>query len=124
MEERICTRCYLPLDPDAHGNSKMHLACSYEHKKERQKNKYKTGNPAKLTIQKNEIIAARLHKMDPSKQGYLDHRVSEAGFRFNCNTIRQTIQNEEINVMDQYGYSIKKNDDSTLIYFYHVSELK
>ena len=38
--ERNCRRCGRPLDPDAHGNQKMHTHCAYEHKKESQKENY------------------------------------------------------------------------------------
>ena len=123
MEERICPKCNEPLGPNIHGNRIMHLECAYEHKKERQKENYLIGNKAKLIIQKNEKAAALLYNMDPQKKGISHLQALEFGLSFNCPTIKWSHQNKTIFMIDQYGYSIEKNNDHPLIFFYHVSEL-
>ncbi len=124
MEERRCQLCDRLLDQNTHGNRKMHPECAYQEKKERQKENYPIGNPAKLMIQKNEKVAALLHKMDPNKNGISYVRAMELGLKFNCPTTKQSHLNRVIHMMDQYGYSIENNNHQTLIYLYHVSELK
>ena len=122
--ERYCLRCGRPLDPDAHGNQKMHPHCSYEHKKERQKEKYPIGNKAKIFIQKNESIAARLHKLDKDKKGISVYKVIEEGFKFDGPTEKINHLYNAIYMIEKYGYSIKEFPNETLIIFYHVSELQ
>ena len=125
MEEKICSYCNEPLDPMAHGNQRMHPECAYKHKMERQKNKYQIGNSAKLRIQKNEEILAQLHKQDPEKRGFPYRIVLENGLKFDCPYTERNSPhiNCGIFMFDQYGYSIDKLNNDTLIFIYHVSEL-
>jgi len=125
MEEKTCSCCTRPLDPMAHGNQHMHPECAYRQKRERQKRKYQIGNAAKLKIQKNEEILARLHKQDPEKRGFLYRIVMENGLKFDCPYTERNSPyiNGSIFMFDQYGYSLKKENNNTLIIAYHVSEL-
>ncbi len=122
--ERDCRRCHRPLDPDAHGNQKMHPHCAYEHKKEIQKEKYPVGNNAKKFIQKNEPIAARLYKLDKDKKGISVYKAMEEGFKFDGPTEKISHPNKTIYMIENYGYSIKESPNGPLIIFYHVSELQ
>ena len=125
MEERICDYCKRPLDPMAHGNQRMHPECAYRHKKERQIRRYQVGNIAKLKIQKNEKILAQLHEQDPEKRGFPYLMVLEYGLKFDCPSTERTRPYNDgiVYFFDQYGYSIKKQNNNTLIFVYHVSEL-
>ena len=125
MEERICPVCNEPLDPDSHGNQQIHPDCAYKRKKERQREKYKIGNEAKLRIQKNEKVLGFLHEMDTEKKGIPYLKAMEYGLKFDCPSIKfeSPILFKTINIFDRYGYSIEKIDNKTLIYIYHVSEL-
>jgi hypothetical protein len=123
-EIRICEICQRPLADDDHGNRKAHRSCAYVNKKQRQKEKYSVGNPAKLLIQKNEAVAAGLYKMDKQKQGILYTAVLEEGFKFNCPTTKRNHHNKIVYMMDQYGYAIEKIGSETLIFIYHESDLQ
>ena len=125
MEERICSYCKEPLDPMAHGNQRMHPQCAYWKKKDRQKNRYQIGNAAKLKIQKNEKILAQLHEQDPEKRGFPYLMVLEYGLKIDCPSTERTrsFNDSIVYIFDQYGYSIKTQNNNTLIFVYHVSEL-
>jgi len=125
MEERICSYCQEPLDPTAHGNQRMHPECAYRNKKERQNKKYQIGNAAKLQIQNNEAVLAQLHKQDPDKRGFPYRVVLENGLKFDCPYLEKNnpFTNSSIYMFDQYGYSISKINNNSLIFVYHVSEL-
>ena len=125
MEERICTECNLPLDPDAHGNKKMHTHCAYRAKKRRQKEMYQIGNAVKLKIQKNEVVLARLHKDDPFKLGFKYLDALEAGLKFNCpaSKVNDPVTGITIHFFDQYGYCLKQVNGQTVIVVYHISEI-
>ena len=124
---KLCKKCNeLMLDPDEqHGNRKYHETCAMEQKLERQKEKYKIGNEAKLKIQKTEAVLAQLYKMDPEKKGISYFRTIEIGLKFNtpCMQIKSSLLNKTINVFDQYGYYIETINNQTLIFICHVSEL-
>jgi len=125
MEERICPECNLPLDPDDHGNKKMHTTCAYSAKKRRQKELYMIGNEVKLKIQKNEVILAKIHKDDPYKQGihYLD--ALEVGLKFNCPSLidYDNKTGMKIYFFDQYGYCLKQVNGQTMVLAFHKSEM-
>ena len=125
MEERICRYCKEPIDPMAHGNQRLHPECAYEEKKDRQKSRYQIGNEAKLKIQKNEVILAKMHKQDPDKRGFPYRVALENGLKFDCPCTEQNSPyiNGSIYMFDQYGYSISQINNNTLIFVYHVSEL-
>ena len=84
MIQRVCQICNEALEPDAHGNRKMHVECAYTFKKQRQSENYLIGNKTKLMIQKNEKVAALLHKMDPNKNGISHLKALEFGLKFDC----------------------------------------
>ena len=123
MDERLCLKCGEPLEPDAHGNQKMHPHCAYGQKKELQKKKYKIGNQTKLSIQKNEAIAERLCKIDIGKQGIPYLKVMEEGFRFGARTQKLNHSQRIIHLIEEYGYEFVESLNGTLIVFYHESEL-
>ncbi len=124
---KSCKRCKeLMLDPEEkHGNRQYHMECAKEQKLERQKEKYKIGNEAKLKIQKTEAVLARLYKMDPEKKGVSYFQAIENGLQFNtpCRPIKHSLLNKTINVFDQYGYSVETINNQTLIFIHHVREL-
>jgi len=125
MKERLCSYCHEPLDPDAHGNQRMHPRCAYKYKKMRQKEKYQIGNSAKLQIQKNEAVLARIYKIDPDKNGISYLKALEYGLKFDCSCtkVENPFINNTIFMFDKYGYCIKEMKNQTLITVYHVSEL-
>lgn len=124
---KLCKKCKeLMLDPDErHGNRKYHKICAKEQKLERQKEKYKIGNDAKLKIQKTEAVLAHLYKMDPAKDGIPYFRALENGLQFNvpCRPIKHSLLNKTIFVFDEYGYSVETINNQTLIFIYHAREL-
>jgi hypothetical protein len=122
-ENRICKFCHKPLDSDEHGNRKSHTECSYKNKLCRQKQKYKVGNNAKLLIQKNEPLAARLHLMDKQKTGIPFTYAMELGFKFECPTFPRKHLNKTIHMFDKYGYVLETIKNEILIFIYHESEL-
>ena len=123
-EKRICKICLQPLADDCHGNRKSHEECAKKYKKQRQTEKYKIGNSAKLMIQKNESVAAYLYKMDQQKRG-VSHLVAlELGLKFSCPTTMREHLNKKIYFFDNYGYSIETVNGATLIYFYHENDLQ
>ena len=122
MNDRVCKICKEPLEPDAHGNRKMHEECAYTFKKQRQSENYLIGNEAKLMIQKNEKVAALLHEMDPYKKGISHLKALEFGLKFDCPTMKLFHQNKTVYMFDQYGYSIEGKNEQTLIIIYHESE--
>ena len=122
-EKRVCTFCHKPLDYDEHGNLKAHPECSYKNKLLRQKEKYKVGNTAKLMIQKNEAVAARLYEIDKQKNGIPFTYAMEQGFRFDCPTLTRKNLNKTINMFDHYGYVLETLKSEILIFIYHESEL-
>lgn len=122
--KRLCIRCKKPLDDNDHGNRKAHPDCAKNYKKQHQKEKYQIGNTAKLMIQKNEAIAARLYKLDEQKRGISYLYASELGLKFNCPSITREYGNKKIYFFDQYGYSIDTVNGSHLLFFYHESELQ
>lgn len=114
------------LEPDEqHGNRKYHETCAMEQKLERQKEKYKIGNEAKLKIQKTEAALTRLYKMDPEKNGISYFRAIEHGLQFNApyRLRENSLLDKTINFFDQYGYYIETINNQTLIFIYHESEL-
>ncbi|MGD0343198.1 MAG: hypothetical protein ABSA76_15970 [Bacteroidales bacterium] len=121
--ERFCKFCKKPLSSDEHGNRKSHLECSYKNKLYKQKQKYKVGNNAKLMIQKNEAVAARLYEMDKQKNGIPFTYAMEQGFRFDCPTLTRKNLNKTINMFDHYGYVLETLKSEILIFIYHESEL-
>jgi hypothetical protein len=123
-KKRICKICQQPLADDCHGNRKSHADCAKKYKKQHQTEKYKVGNSAKLLIQKNEAVAAHLYKLDQQKLGIPFTVAMELGFKFNCPTTKQIYLNKEINLLDQYGYSIETKKGEHLIFFYHEHELR
>jgi len=124
---KLCKRCKeLMLDPDEqHGNRQYHEKCAKEQKLERQKEKYKIGNNAKLKIQKTEAVLAHLYNIDPEKNGIPYFQAIENGLRFDtpCRPNKHSLLNKTINVFDQYGYSVETINNQTLIFIYHESEL-
>ena len=123
-ESRLCEVCKKPLEAKAHGNQIMHPECAYLHKKKVQKEKYKIGNTVKLMIQKNEAIAAQLHKMDEQKSGIPYLYAMEQGLKFNCPATLRDHLKKTIHMFDNYGYSIETINNDTLIFIYHESELQ
>ncbi len=125
MEERICPVCNQPVESEAHGNQRMHPHCAYKEKKDRQKSRYQIGNEAQLKIQKNEIILALMHKQDPDKRGFPYRVALENGLKFDCPCTEKNCPfiDGSIYMFDQYGYSISKVTNNTLIFIHHVSEL-
>ncbi|MGD0757198.1 MAG: hypothetical protein ABR927_19305 [Bacteroidales bacterium] len=121
---RLCIRCNAPLEPNEHGNRKAHQTCAYEHKKQAQKEKYKVGNSAKLMIQKNEAIAARLYQMDKHKMGIPYMVALEHGLNFSCPSTLNNRQNKKVYFFDQYGYSIETVNGDHLIFIYHESDFQ
>ena len=124
VEKRICIFCQRQLDEDSHGNSKAHKSCAYRNKKLRQKERYQVGNSAKLLIQKNEEVAARLYRMDQQKQGIPHLKAMELGFKFDCPTTKRNLKNKIIYMMDRYGYAIETIDSEILIYILHESDIQ
>jgi hypothetical protein len=124
IAQRLCLRCSKPLDSSEHGNRKSHEDCAKKYKKQHQTEKYKVGNSAKLMIQKNEAVAAHLYKLDQQKLGIPFTVAMELGFKFNCPTTKQIYLNKEINLLDQYGYSIETKKGEHLIFIYHESDLQ
>jgi hypothetical protein len=124
IEIRLCDKCGKPMGEKEHGNRRAHRECAYEYKKHHQKEKYKVGNSIKLLIQKNEAIAARLHKLDLQKQGIPYLAAMELGLKFNCPTTIVDYQNMKVHFFDHYGYSIKTVNGSSLIFIYNESELQ
>lgn len=124
---KLCKRCNKPmLDSDErHGNRKYHKICAKEQKLERQKEKYKIGNDAKLKIQKTETVLANLYEMDPEKEGIPYFQAIKNGLQFDipCRPIKHSLLNKTINVFDQYGYSVETINNQTLIFIHHVREL-
>lgn len=124
---KLCKRCKeVIIDPKGpHGNRQYHEKCAKEQKLERQKEKYKVGNEAKLKIQKTEAVLARLSKMDPEKEGISYFLAIEHGLQFSApyRLRENSLLNKTINVIDQYGYYIETINNQTLIFIYHVSEL-
>jgi hypothetical protein len=121
--KRICKICQMPLADGDHGNRKAHLNCAYQEKKMRQKEKYEVGNSAKLQIQKNEAVTARLYKLDQKKQGISHLEAMEQGFKFKCPSTKRKHLNMIINMFDKYGYSLETIENEILIFFYHESDL-
>jgi len=121
-ENRICKFCEKPLDPDEHGNRKYHTECSYKNKLQRQKEKYKVGNSAKLLIQKNEDIASRFYELDKQKEGIPYKEAEKAGLDFDCPVTRWKHKGKTIYFFDQYGYSIDTINGITKIFIYHESD--
>ncbi len=123
-ENRFCIICHEPLEAKAHGNRKSHQACGDEYKKMHQREKYKIGNSAKLTIQKNEAVAAHLYKIDQQKLGIPYLAALELGLKFTCPSTPREHLNKTIHMFDKYGYSIETVNGETLIYFYHEDDLQ
>jgi hypothetical protein len=121
IAQRLCLRCSKPLDSSEHGNRKSHEDCAKKYKKQRQTEKYKIGNPAKLMIQKNEAVAAHLYKLDQQKLGIPFTVAMELGLKFNCPTTKRKNLNKEINMFDNYGYTIETINGEILIFIYHES---
>jgi hypothetical protein len=119
----ICKYCKLALDSNKHGNRKAHPECSYKNKLQHQKKKYKIGNNAKLMIQKNEAVSARLHLMDKQKTGIPFTYAMELGFKFDCPTLTRKHLNKTVNMFDHYGYVLETIKSEILIFVYHESEL-
>lgn len=123
-EKRLCTICNLPLSDNEHGNRKSHLYCAYSSKKQRQKEKYRIGNAAKLKIQKNEAVAASLYKLDQNKQGIPYLVAMGQGLIFDCPSFKHKWQNKDVYMFDKYGYAIETKNHETLIFIYYESDLK
>ncbi len=122
-EKRLCKYCQKPLDSDEHGNRKAHPECSYKNKLQHQKKKYKIGNNAKLMIQKNEAVAARLYEMDKQKNGIPPLYASEMGFKFNCPSTTHMSNGNKVYFFEHYGYSIENINGKTLIFIYNESDI-
>jgi hypothetical protein len=122
-EIRLCKFCNKPLDTKDHGNRKTHIECYYKNKLYQQKEKYKVGNKAKLLIQKNEAVVARLHMMDKHKSGIPFTYAMEQGFKFDCPIYTRMHLNKPIKMFDKYGYDLDTIKGETLIFIYHESEL-
>ena len=120
---RLCGICNIPLEKNTHGNRRYHPECSRKEKLQRQKRNYQVGNSAKLLIQKNEKVAARLYEMDKQKSGIPVTFALELGLKFNCPTLKVKHLNMEVNMFGQYGYVIETIKGEILIFIYHESEL-
>jgi uncharacterized Fe-S cluster-containing radical SAM superfamily protein len=106
-----------------HVNRKAHPDCAKNYKKQHQKEKYQIGNTAKLMIQKNEAVAARLYEMDKQKTGIPFTYAMEQGFRFDCPTFTRKHLNKTVNMFDHYGYVLETIKGEILIFIYYESEL-
>jgi hypothetical protein len=122
--KRICKICLQPLADDCHGNRKSHEECAKKYKKQHQTEKYRVGNSAKLLIQKNEAVAAHLYNLDQQKLGIPFTVAMELGLKFNCPTTKRKNLNKEINMFDNYGYTIETTNGEILIFIYHESDLQ